>query len=254
MELEVGSAAGPQGRWESGTGWSGTHTAVLPMTSWGQIVSSFPTSLQSGLFYFSLQMASPQCLRVCVLSSSDCLAVNSDESQSQIHSGGRMWLFPARVRCPGVCSSVIKTTKLHNANMVPWESMRLIQRRLLHWMQGWGGCGRITRCQSWLWAGLLQLSQQRKQSRLVLLSRKYSLSEKPGALCTVLVICIFVGKTILFSISFVLMTNTYTKYFFLFQTTYSAFIQLLPVLVIVIISVITQLLAANPPYSLFYKS
>ena len=40
----------------------------------------------------------------------------------------------------------------------------------------------------------------------------------------------------------------------LFQTTYSAFIQLLPVLVIVIISVITQLLAANPPYSLFYKS
>nr|XP_017196578.1 dnaJ homolog subfamily C member 18 isoform X1 [Oryctolagus cuniculus] len=38
------------------------------------------------------------------------------------------------------------------------------------------------------------------------------------------------------------------------QTTYSAFIQLLPVLVIVIISVVTQLLAANPPYSLFYKS
>ncbi|XP_055286478.1 dnaJ homolog subfamily C member 18 [Moschus berezovskii] len=38
------------------------------------------------------------------------------------------------------------------------------------------------------------------------------------------------------------------------QTTYSAFIQLLPVLVIVIVSVITQLLAANPPYSLFYKS
>lgn len=38
------------------------------------------------------------------------------------------------------------------------------------------------------------------------------------------------------------------------QNTYSAFIQLLPVLVIVIISVITQLLATNPPYSLFYKS
>ncbi|KAL1773598.1 dnaJ-like subfamily C member 18 [Sigmodon hispidus] len=37
------------------------------------------------------------------------------------------------------------------------------------------------------------------------------------------------------------------------QTPYSAFVQLLPVLVIVIISVITQLLAANPPYSLFYK-
>ncbi|XP_004586526.1 dnaJ homolog subfamily C member 18 isoform X4 [Ochotona princeps] len=38
------------------------------------------------------------------------------------------------------------------------------------------------------------------------------------------------------------------------QTTYSAFVQLLPVLVIVIISVITQLLAANPSYSLFYKA
>lgn len=38
------------------------------------------------------------------------------------------------------------------------------------------------------------------------------------------------------------------------QTPYSAFVQLLPVLVIVTISVITQLLAANPPYSLFYKS
>ncbi|XP_052597848.1 dnaJ homolog subfamily C member 18 isoform X1 [Peromyscus californicus insignis] len=38
------------------------------------------------------------------------------------------------------------------------------------------------------------------------------------------------------------------------QTPYSAFVQLLPVLVIVLISVITQLLAANPPYSLFYKS
>ncbi|XP_074068992.1 dnaJ homolog subfamily C member 18 isoform X2 [Macrotis lagotis] len=38
------------------------------------------------------------------------------------------------------------------------------------------------------------------------------------------------------------------------QNMYSAFLQLLPVLVIVIISVITQLMATNPPYSLFYKS
>uniref|UniRef100_A0A8C8SRA1 DnaJ heat shock protein family (Hsp40) member C18 n=1 Tax=Pelusios castaneus TaxID=367368 RepID=A0A8C8SRA1_9SAUR len=38
------------------------------------------------------------------------------------------------------------------------------------------------------------------------------------------------------------------------QNTYSAFIQLLPVLVIIVVSVITQLMAANPPYSLFYKS
>ncbi|XP_075756234.1 dnaJ homolog subfamily C member 18 isoform X1 [Pelodiscus sinensis] len=38
------------------------------------------------------------------------------------------------------------------------------------------------------------------------------------------------------------------------QNTYSAFIQLLPVLVIVVVSVITQLMATNPPYSLFYKS
>ncbi|XP_053893658.1 dnaJ homolog subfamily C member 18 isoform X1 [Malaclemys terrapin pileata] len=38
------------------------------------------------------------------------------------------------------------------------------------------------------------------------------------------------------------------------QNTYSAFIQLLPVLVIIVLSVITQLMATNPPYSLFYKS
>ncbi|XP_039339388.1 dnaJ homolog subfamily C member 18 isoform X2 [Mauremys reevesii] len=38
------------------------------------------------------------------------------------------------------------------------------------------------------------------------------------------------------------------------QNTYSAFIQLLPVLVIIVVSVITQLMATNPPYSLFYKS
>uniref|UniRef100_A0A8D0HWP0 DnaJ heat shock protein family (Hsp40) member C18 n=1 Tax=Sphenodon punctatus TaxID=8508 RepID=A0A8D0HWP0_SPHPU len=37
------------------------------------------------------------------------------------------------------------------------------------------------------------------------------------------------------------------------QNTYSAFMQLLPVLVIIIVSVITQLMATNPPYSLFYK-
>ncbi|XP_043346442.1 dnaJ homolog subfamily C member 18 isoform X3 [Dermochelys coriacea] len=38
------------------------------------------------------------------------------------------------------------------------------------------------------------------------------------------------------------------------QNTYSAFMQLLPVLVIIVVSVITQLMATNPPYSLFYKS
>ncbi|XP_056667347.1 dnaJ homolog subfamily C member 18 isoform X4 [Monodelphis domestica] len=38
------------------------------------------------------------------------------------------------------------------------------------------------------------------------------------------------------------------------QNMYSAVLQLLPVFVIVIISVITQLMATNPPYSLFYKS
>uniref|UniRef100_A0A8D2QLU1 DnaJ heat shock protein family (Hsp40) member C18 n=1 Tax=Zosterops lateralis melanops TaxID=1220523 RepID=A0A8D2QLU1_ZOSLA len=35
---------------------------------------------------------------------------------------------------------------------------------------------------------------------------------------------------------------------------YSAFIQLMPVFIIIIVSVITQLMATNPPYSLFYKS
>ncbi|KAK4814205.1 hypothetical protein QYF61_012442 [Mycteria americana] len=38
------------------------------------------------------------------------------------------------------------------------------------------------------------------------------------------------------------------------QTSYSAFIQLMPVFIIIIVSVVTQLMATNPPYSLFYKS
>ncbi|XP_039630756.1 dnaJ homolog subfamily C member 18 [Polypterus senegalus] len=37
------------------------------------------------------------------------------------------------------------------------------------------------------------------------------------------------------------------------QNTFTAFLQLLPVLVLVFISVITQLMSTNPPYSLFYK-
>ncbi|KAM7101512.1 dnaJ homolog subfamily C member 18 [Ciconia boyciana] len=38
------------------------------------------------------------------------------------------------------------------------------------------------------------------------------------------------------------------------QNSYSAFIQLMPVFIIIIVSVVTQLMATNPPYSLFYKS
>ncbi|XP_054073471.1 dnaJ homolog subfamily C member 18 [Rissa tridactyla] len=38
------------------------------------------------------------------------------------------------------------------------------------------------------------------------------------------------------------------------QNSYSAFIQLMPIFIIIIVSVVTQLMATNPPYSLFYKS
>ncbi|XP_036823486.1 dnaJ homolog subfamily B member 14 isoform X3 [Oncorhynchus mykiss] len=37
------------------------------------------------------------------------------------------------------------------------------------------------------------------------------------------------------------------------QNTFTAFLQLLPVLVLILISVVTQLMATNPPYGLFYK-
>ncbi|XP_041948486.1 dnaJ homolog subfamily C member 18 [Alosa sapidissima] len=37
------------------------------------------------------------------------------------------------------------------------------------------------------------------------------------------------------------------------QNTFTAFLQLLPVLVLILISVVTQMMATNPPYSLFYK-
>lgn len=45
-----------------------------------------------------------------------------------------------------------------------------------------------------------------------------------------------------------------TDYGCSFQNSYSAFIQLMPVFIIIVVSVITQLMATNPPYSLFYKS
>ncbi|XP_068013781.1 dnaJ homolog subfamily C member 18 [Melanerpes formicivorus] len=38
------------------------------------------------------------------------------------------------------------------------------------------------------------------------------------------------------------------------QNSYSAFLQLMPVFIIIVVSVVTQLMATNPPYSLFYKS
>uniref|UniRef100_T1E5X3 DnaJ subfamily C member 18-like protein n=1 Tax=Crotalus horridus TaxID=35024 RepID=T1E5X3_CROHD len=38
------------------------------------------------------------------------------------------------------------------------------------------------------------------------------------------------------------------------QNTYSAFIHLLPVFIIIAVSIVTQLMATNPPYSLFFKS
>lgn len=37
------------------------------------------------------------------------------------------------------------------------------------------------------------------------------------------------------------------------QNNFTAFLQLLPVLVLILISVFTQMMATNPPYSLFYK-
>lgn len=37
------------------------------------------------------------------------------------------------------------------------------------------------------------------------------------------------------------------------QNTFTAFLQLLPVLVLILISVFTQMMATNPPYSLSYK-
>lgn len=37
------------------------------------------------------------------------------------------------------------------------------------------------------------------------------------------------------------------------QNTFTALLQLLPVLMLILISVFTQMMATNPPYSLFYK-
>ena len=102
--------------------------------------------------------------------------------------------------------------------------------------------------------GPLQPFQQTEWSCLVLPSRKYNLLRKTLGNVQCISNAYFLWENCPIFSKLYIDEEHLHQIFFLFQTTYSAFIQLLPVLVIVIISVITQLLAANPPYSLFYKS
>lgn len=155
-----------------------------------------------------------------------------------------------------VHSAVAKATKLHNTNMALWGSqsgqthpavsVSLVLEKGAAWELlcvniGFG----------WVSFSLLSTedrvfgtSQQKVQTSRSLglcavhCSNLYFLWENYPIFCK-----LYINEDHLYQILFPL-----------FQNTYSAFIQLLPVLVIVIISVITQLLAANPPYSLFYKS
>lgn len=105
---------------------------------------------------------------------------------------------------------------------------------------------RITGCQSNFSAERTELFGTSLQS--------IAFPKKSLGLWATLVICIFFGGKNLTFYKLYIDEEHLHQIYFLFQTSYSAFIQLLPVLVIVIISVITQLLATNPPYSLFYKS
>lgn len=116
-----------------------------------------------------------------------------------------------------------------------------------------GECRRITGGQSGCrWASFRFLS--RKNRVVWYFSAKYSLPQKALGFGQCIGNLHFLwGKNLIFYKLYIDDEHLHQVYF-LFQTTYSAFIQLLPVLVIVIISVITQLLATNPPYSLFYKS
>ena len=102
--------------------------------------------------------------------------------------------------------------------------------------------------------GLVQPFQQTEWGCLVLLSRKYNLPRKALGYVQYISNSYFLWENCSLFNKLYIDEEHLHQMLFLFQTTYSAFIQLLPVLVIVIISVITQLLAANPPYSLFYKS
>ena len=115
---------------------------------------------------------------------------------------------------------------------------------------------RITVCQYRFWVGLLQPSQHRGQSVWYFSAESTDFLEALGFVQYIAVIYLYFlcENYPIFCKLYINEDHLYQILFPLFQNTYSAFIQLLPVLVIVIISVITQLLAANPPYSLFYKS
>lgn len=61
----------------------GTHTAVLSVASWGQIVQ-FSHLSAAWLILLPLKNGQSIVPKVCVLSSSDCLAMNSDKPEFQI--------------------------------------------------------------------------------------------------------------------------------------------------------------------------
>lgn len=118
---------------------------------------------------------------------------------------------------------------------------------------GKGEYRRITGCQSGCgWVSFKFLS--RKNRVAWYFSAKYRLPKKALGFGQCIGNLYFLWEKNLIFYKFYIDKEHLHQIYFLFQTTYSAFIQLLPVLVIVIISVITQLLATNPPYSLFYKS
>lgn len=115
-------------------------------------------------------------------------------------------ITPARVRCLPVHSAVAKATELHNTNVAPWESQsgqthpEVSASLVLEKGAAWELLGVSTGCR---WVSFSLLHRENSLPRKAL-----------GFVQYIAVIWIFFGKTILFSVSFILMKNTYARYFF----------------------------------------
>ena len=120
-------------------------------------------------------------------------------------------------RCPPVCSAEAKAMDLHD-NMTSWGSQAgqtstqvsaslVLEKEAAGFLSVSPGCR---------WAPFSLFSRQ-NGAVWYFPAENTTFSEKLWAMCNALVMHIFFGKTVLFSVSFILMKSTYTRYFFFFR-------------------------------------
>lgn len=138
---------------------------------------------------FLLPLARLQCVRACVLSSGDCLAVGGHESQSQIFRKESV-IISATVRCPLDVPRSVQLRPRQQSCIVTRPCERhslgsLTNRCLCLTGLRKGGCRRITGCKSRLWVGLLQRFQADKAGLSGTSQHRGQPSQKSLELCAV---------------------------------------------------------------------